>query len=123
MVRIVGDVGTRDSASAILASAVTATGGTLDCLFNCVGLLEMGPHYSIPPERVDHMLAVNVNGVVNCIDAALPTLRAKSSAHIVILTVWLSMSPQSYTASRFTAAHVVCSKDSCCLQAPPRFAE
>jgi short-subunit dehydrogenase len=62
---------------------VAATGGTLDCLFNCAGLLEMGPHYSIPPKRVDHMLAVNINGVVNCIDAALPALRATSGAHIV----------------------------------------
>ena len=43
----------------------------------------MGPHYSIPPKRVDHMLAVNINGVVNCIDAALPALRATSGAHIV----------------------------------------
>lgn len=83
VVPIVGDVGTRDGASAILASAVTGTGGTLDCLFNCAGLLEMGPHHSIPPERVDHMLAVNINGVVNCIDAALPILRATSGAHIV----------------------------------------
>ena len=68
------------AASAILAPAVAATGGTLDCLFNCAGLLEMGPHYSIPPKRVDHMLAVNINGVVNCIDAALPALLIHSSS-------------------------------------------
>lgn len=80
---IVGDVSTRAGADAVVAAATSMTGGTLDCLFNCAGLLEMGPHHTIPRARIDSLIAVNVNGVLNCIDAALPALEATPGAHIV----------------------------------------
>lgn len=80
---IVSDVRSREGAQAMVDAAIATTGGTLDCLFNCAGLLEMGPHIGIDPDRIDRMLAVNINGVVNCIDAAYPALASTPGAHIV----------------------------------------
>lgn len=83
IVPFVGDVSTREGAAALVEAAVHAAGGRLNCLFNCAGLLAMGPHPTIDPQRVDALMAVNVNGVVHCIDAALPALQATPGAHIV----------------------------------------
>lgn len=83
IIPISGDVRTREGAQAIVDATLSATGGTLDCLFNCAGLLQMGPHIEIAPERIDLMMAVNINGVVNCIDAAYPALARTPDAHIV----------------------------------------
>jgi NAD(P)-dependent dehydrogenase (short-subunit alcohol dehydrogenase family) len=82
---IVGDLGTREGARAMVQAAVDAAGGRLDCLFNCAGLLAMGPHASIDPRRIDELIDVNAKGVVHCIDAALPALRATPGAHIVTM--------------------------------------
>jgi NAD(P)-dependent dehydrogenase (short-subunit alcohol dehydrogenase family) len=108
VVKIVGDVSTREGADAVVAAATAVTGGGLDCLFNCAGLLEMGPHHSIPRARIDRLIAVNVNGVVNCIDAALPALRATPDACIVNMS---SVSAEygtpdlaAYSASKFSCA-------------------
>lgn len=80
---IVGDVRTRKGAQAIVDATTATTGGTLDCLFNCAGLLEMGPHIDIDPERIDRLIDVNAKGVVHCIDAAYPALARTPGAHIV----------------------------------------
>lgn len=83
VVAIVGDVGTREGATALVQRAVRVAGGRLTCLFNCAGMLAMGPHPSIDPARIDTLMAVNIGGVVHCIDAALPALRGTPGAHIV----------------------------------------
>jgi NAD(P)-dependent dehydrogenase (short-subunit alcohol dehydrogenase family) len=83
IIPISGDVRSRDGAQAIVDATLSATGGTLDCLFNCAGLLQMGPHIGIAHERIDLMLDVNINGVLNCIDAAYPALAGTPGAHIV----------------------------------------
>lgn len=83
VVTINGDVRTRAGVSAIMNSASAATRGQLDCLFNCAGLLQMGPHPSIDPVLIDRMLDVNIKGVLYCIDAALPMLANTAGAHIV----------------------------------------
>ncbi|MEP6722177.1 MAG: SDR family oxidoreductase [Variovorax sp.] len=83
VVPVVGDVSTRKGAKALVQAAIQEAGGRLNCLFNCAGLLAMGPHPTIAPERIDALMAVNVDGVVHCIDAALPALQATPGAHIV----------------------------------------
>jgi NAD(P)-dependent dehydrogenase (short-subunit alcohol dehydrogenase family) len=83
VVPITGDVSTRAGATALVQAAIQAAGGRLNCLFNCAGLLAMGPHPTIAPARIDELLAVNVHGVLNCIDAAMPALQATTGAHIV----------------------------------------
>lgn len=86
VVSIIGDVSTREGAQGIVNSFTAQTGGHLDCLFNCAGLLEMGPHVKIPHEKVDRLIDVNVNGVVNCIDAAFSALAATPGAHIISMS-------------------------------------
>jgi NAD(P)-dependent dehydrogenase (short-subunit alcohol dehydrogenase family) len=83
IVPLPGDVSTRAGAQALAAQAAAHTGGTLDALFNCAGLLAMGPHAAIAPERIDRLLAVNVNGVVHGIDALRPLLLRGRDPHIV----------------------------------------
>ncbi len=83
---IAGDVRTRDGAQAIVDAATRASGGTLDGLFNCAGLLEMGPHHRIAPERIDRLIDVNVRGVLYCIDAAYAALARTPGAHIISMS-------------------------------------
>lgn len=83
VIPILGDVRTREGAQAIVQAATAQSGGKLDCLFNCAGLLEMGPHVEIPADRVDRLIDVNIKGVTYCIDAAFTALAATPGAHIV----------------------------------------
>jgi len=85
-VPLTGDVRTREGARALVDAATAVTGGSLDALFNCAGILEMGPHVTIPPERVDRLIDVNIKGVVYCIDAAYPALARTPGAHIVSMS-------------------------------------
>ena len=64
IVAIQADISTRNGASALMAAASSATQGKLDCLFNCAGLLQMGPHSSIDPLLIDRMMDVNIKGVL-----------------------------------------------------------
>lgn len=80
---IVGDVRTREGAKAIVNAATAQSGGTLDCLFNCAGLLEMGPHIEVPPAKIDRLIDVNIKGVTYCIDAAFAALAATPGSHII----------------------------------------
>lgn len=83
VIPIVGDVRTREGAQAIVQAATEKSGGKLDCLFNCAGLLEMGPHVEIPVDRIDRLIDVNIKGVTYCIDAAFAALAATPGAHII----------------------------------------
>lgn len=54
------------------------TSGTMTVLFNCAGVLKFAPFASCTPEDADRQIAVNTNGVVNGVYAALPLLEATS---------------------------------------------
>lgn len=59
------------------------TGNRLDLLFNCAGVLFMGPNAAIDIEAQKKTLDVNVLGCLNCIDACLPLLKRISGATII----------------------------------------
>lgn len=80
---VIGDVRSLEGATAMVAAATQASGGTLDCLFNSAGVINMGPHHSIPVDRTNLLIDVNVKGVVHCIDAAYSALARTPGAHIV----------------------------------------
>ena len=105
IVAIQADISTRNGASALMAAASSATQGKLDCLFNCAGLLQMGPHSSIDPLLIDRMMDVNIKGVPYCIDAALPLLKNTPDAHIVSMSStsaeYGSPDHAVYSASKF----------------------
>jgi len=57
--------------------------GGLDALVNNAGLLATGPLESTSGEDWDRLVAVNLTGVFNCVQAALPVLRGRAGASIV----------------------------------------
>ena len=76
------DVTDLDSAHA----AVAAAGGTLDILVNNAGTDEFGFFPQTTPEQWARVLAVNLNGVLNCTAAALPGMQAAKYGRIVSIS-------------------------------------
>jgi 2-hydroxycyclohexanecarboxyl-CoA dehydrogenase len=67
-------------------AAVEAAGGTLDILVNNAGLDEFGFFPQTTPEQWAKVLAVNLNGVLNCTAAALPGMQAAKYGRIVSIS-------------------------------------
>lgn len=61
------------------------SGGRLDVLFNCAGIMRMAPFADTPIE--DHRLTIEINvlGVLNGIHASLGLLKATPGAHVVTM--------------------------------------
>jgi NAD(P)-dependent dehydrogenase (short-subunit alcohol dehydrogenase family) len=57
--------------------------GALDVLINNAGLLATGPFDQTSGEAWDRLLAVNVTGVFNCVQAAVPAMRGRAGAAIL----------------------------------------
>jgi len=72
------DVTDRPSVASVLAAI-----GPLDILVNNAGLLCTGPSVEVAPEEFDRLLAVNVTGVFNCVQAAVPAMRGRAGATII----------------------------------------
>lgn len=56
------------------------TGGRMDALFNCAGILRMARFEHLPPEESHKQIQVNVLGVINGVYAALPLLEKTAEA-------------------------------------------
>ncbi len=75
---------TDPAACEALAASVWATHGGADLLFNNAGVLSTGRCWELSPEVWRRSLAVNVEGIVNCLRAFVPRLLARGQpAHIV----------------------------------------
>lgn len=59
------------------------TGGRMDALFNCAGIMRMGPFHQVPIEEHVRTVQVNIIGVMQGIHAAFPLLEATRGSHIV----------------------------------------
>lgn len=77
------DITDISSVDKAIQSFLLKTGGKLDVLFNCAGVLDMGLFEEI--EAVDHFKTVQVNllGSINCIHASLDALKATPNARII----------------------------------------
>ena len=77
-----GDVAMDVTDRAAVRAAFARIGG-LDVLVNNAGLLAAGPFDQTTPEDWDRLVAVNVTGVYNCVQAAVPAMRGRHGAAIV----------------------------------------
>ena len=76
------DVTNRISVKQAFEKIVQERGG-LDVLVNNAGLLASGPFDQTGGEAWDRLLAVNVTGVYNCCQAAIPAMRGRKGASII----------------------------------------
>lgn len=83
VIPIMGDVRSSESARAMVDTLTARTGGTLDVLFNCAGVLFMGPHEEIAQDNQELTIDVNIKGVVNCTNAGFEALKATPGAHVI----------------------------------------
>ena len=77
------DVSRMASVQAAIDDFSARTNGRMEALFNCAGILRMGPHHEIPIVDQTQTVAVNLNGVLHTIEASLPLLRQTSGAVII----------------------------------------
>lgn len=83
------DGSTWEGAQLMLAAATQGSEGRLDALVLCADAFERGPHEQIGARRIDRLLEVKVHGLLHCVDAALPALRATFGSRLVALcTTW-----------------------------------
>jgi 3-oxoacyl-[acyl-carrier protein] reductase len=76
------DVRDRASVGAAIERIERESGG-LDILVNNAGLLANGPFDSTTGEAWDNLVAVNLTGIYNCVQAAVPALRRRGKGSII----------------------------------------
>ncbi|HYW02584.1 MAG TPA: SDR family oxidoreductase [Gammaproteobacteria bacterium] len=59
------------------------TGQRLDLLFNCAGILEIGPFESVSLERHARLIDVNFKGLMHCTRVAFPFLQRTRGAQVI----------------------------------------
>ncbi|SDT78853.1 SDR family NAD(P)-dependent oxidoreductase [Actinoplanes derwentensis] len=86
------DVTDRDSVDALVSTVHERHGG-LDVLVANAGINHPGPLVTLPPEQWNDVLATNLTGVLNCVRAAAPLLRAAGEGRIVTMSSLLGRRP------------------------------
>jgi 3-oxoacyl-[acyl-carrier protein] reductase len=76
------DVRDRAGARAAVERIERESGG-LDILVNNAGLLATGPFDSTTGEAWDDLVAVNLTGIYNCVQAAVPAMRRRGKGSII----------------------------------------
>jgi 3-oxoacyl-[acyl-carrier protein] reductase len=72
--------------SPAVEKAFAAIGGKLGAphiLVNAAGLLSVGAVADLPAGEFDHLARVNVDGIIHCVKAAVPAMRAARSGRII----------------------------------------
>ncbi len=81
------------------------SGWRMDALFNCAGIMRMGPFETTPIAEHVRTVEVNILGVMNGIHASLEMLKATRDAHVVTMcsasAVYGVPDLATYSASKF----------------------
>lgn len=81
-VALTTDVTDRDQVKALVDKAV-AEFGRIDVMLNNAGVMPLAPLERLKVDEWDHMIDVNIKGVLYGIAAALPYMKAQKSGHII----------------------------------------
>jgi len=99
------DVRDLDEYRAAVAAFGEWTGGRMDALFNCAGIMRMGPFEEVAIEEHVRTVEINVVGVLYGIHLALPLLKATPGAHVLSMGsasgVYGVPDLATYSASKF----------------------
>ncbi|NOX33985.1 MAG: SDR family oxidoreductase [Deltaproteobacteria bacterium] len=77
------DVRSHDDVRTCVELMTRKTGRRLDVLFNCAGVLFMGPYSSISIHDQKKTVDINITGILNLTDVCLPLLKAAQNAVII----------------------------------------
>ncbi len=99
------DVTDATSVQAALDHFSTFTQGRLDVLFNCAGVLAVGPFEEIDLAAHQKIVAVNLTGTINCTRLAFPLLQASAPARVINMAsasaLYGTPDMASYSATKF----------------------
>jgi short-subunit dehydrogenase len=104
-VRVV-DVGQKSQARAFIAAAIRDY-ERLDILVNNAGIGWFGPLHEMPEEKVDEMIATNLKGVINTMQAALPWMLERHRGVIINVASVAGFRPSPYGAVYAATKHAV----------------
>ena len=94
-------------AHAVAATAETILGadGAVDILVNGAGVNAPNRHFKdLTPEAWDRVMAINVNGALYCIQAVLPSMRAKGGGLVINIASWAGKQHVYFTGAAYTAS-------------------
>lgn len=100
---LVLDVANADEVKAA-AAGIVARHGRIDCLVNSAGLnIPKRSWADVTLEGWDHVVDINLNGLMYCIHAVLPTMRAQHDGTIINIASWAGRIVSKLTGPAYTA--------------------
>jgi short-subunit dehydrogenase len=100
------DVGHRAEAQAFIAAALRDF-DRVDVLVNNAGVGWMGRLHEMPDERVDELVATNLNGVIATTQAALPAMIARRRGVIINVASVVGFRASPYSAVYSATKHAI----------------
>jgi len=79
--------------------------GRVDVMYNNAGVMPLSPLNALKVEEWDHMIDVNIRGVLNGIAAALPIMESQGGGHIIntasVGAHWVGPTSAVYSATKY----------------------
>ncbi|MYR07228.1 SDR family NAD(P)-dependent oxidoreductase [Gordonia sp. SID5947] len=100
------DVTDGDAVRALI-DEVVSTDGRIDLMFNNAGIVLGGNTELLAPDQWDHIIDVNIRGVVHGVAAAYPHMIRQGSGHIVNTASMAGLAPAGLLTSYVMTKHAV----------------